>query len=134
MKKHRNPQAMGMLTNELRGASLFFHQKPAGQEGDKTTEPQVGKSTSSQGNEPTSTHVGRTTSREAEEPTKSEVYKTPRLQVEKYTTHLRRDSIKRIKQQAVEEERKDYEVMQEAVDEYFARRGQVQEASPINLT
>jgi len=54
--------------------------------------------------------------------------------VEKYTTHLRRDSIKRIKQQTVEEERKDYEVMQEAVDEYFARRGQVQEASPINLT
>ena len=134
MKKHRNPQAIGMLTNELRGASLLFRQKPTGQEGDKTTEPQVGKSTSSKGSGPTSTQVGKSTSREAEEPTKREVYKTPRLQVEKYTTHLRRDSIKRIKQQAVEEERKDYEVMQEAVDEYFARRGQVKEASSTNLT
>ncbi len=41
--------------------------------------------------------------------------------VEKYTTHLRAETIKAIKRLAVETDRKDYEVVQQALDEYLRK-------------
>jgi hypothetical protein len=43
--------------------------------------------------------------------------------VKKHGTYLTPDSIKRLKLIAVEENRKDYEVLQEAVDQYLKSRG-----------
>jgi hypothetical protein len=43
--------------------------------------------------------------------------------VEKYTTHLRPDTIKRVKLWAVQHERKDYEVVQDALDQFFIDMG-----------
>lgn len=40
-------------------------------------------------------------------------------QVEKYTTHLRPETIKAIKRYALELDSKDYEVVQRALDEYL---------------
>ena len=39
----------------------------------------------------------------------------------RYTTYLRPETIKAIKRLAVDEERNDYEVVQEALDEYLQR-------------
>jgi len=49
--------------------------------------------------------------------------KTTSPQVVKYTTHLRLDCIKAVKRYAVENDLKDYEVVQQALDEYFTSRG-----------
>lgn len=45
---------------------------------------------------------------------------TPTLK--KYSSYLRDDSIKALKLAALEEDRKDYELLQEAVDRYLAGR------------
>jgi hypothetical protein len=42
--------------------------------------------------------------------------------VVKYTTHLRPATIKALKRVAFESERKDYEIVQEALDAYLKRR------------
>jgi hypothetical protein len=46
---------------------------------------------------------------------------TPTLK--KYSSYLRDDSIKALKLAALEEDRKDYELLQEAVDRYLENRG-----------
>jgi len=43
------------------------------------------------------------------------------LLVVKYTTHLRPSTIKALKRVAFESERKDYEIVQEALDAYLKR-------------
>ena len=62
---------------------------------DKPTSPQVVKTTNQQNNNPTKPQVG------------------------KYTTHLKRETIKRIKILAAENDIADYEVVQTALDRYF---------------
>jgi hypothetical protein len=42
--------------------------------------------------------------------------------LKKYSSYLRDDSIKALKLAALEEDRKDYELLQEAVDRYLASR------------
>jgi HNH endonuclease len=42
-----------------------------------------------------------------------------RTEAEKYTTHLRLDTIKAIKRWALDHEMKDYEVAQDAFDQFF---------------
>ncbi len=46
-----------------------------------------------------------------------DMYTNP--QVEKYTTHLRPETIKAIKRAALDSDRKDYEVVQAALDKYL---------------
>ncbi len=52
-------------------------------------------------------------------PASPQVDKTTKSQVEKYTTHLRPATIKAVKRYALEEDKKDYEVVQEALDLFF---------------
>jgi len=49
--------------------------------------------------------------------------KTTGTQVVKYTTHLKKETIKAIKRYAVEAELKDYEIVQEAIDRYLKGKG-----------
>ena len=44
------------------------------------------------------------------------------LKLDKYSTQLRGDTVKQIKRYALDTDRKDYEVVQEALDEYFAKK------------
>ena len=52
-----------------------------------------------------------------------QVDKTTGTQVVKYTTHLKKETIKAIKRYAVEAELKDYEIVQEAIDRYLKGKG-----------
>lgn len=74
-----------------------------------------------------SPQVDKTTSAEEDKSTKPQVHKTTRgavrkpakPQVVKYTTHLKPETIKAVKQYAVAHEVKDYEVVQQALDTYL---------------
>ena len=52
-----------------------------------------------------------------------QVDKATGTQVVKYTTHLKKETIKAIKRYAVEAELKDYEIVQEAIDRYLKGKG-----------
>ena len=54
-----------------------------------------------------------------DKPTNRQTDKSTNPQVVKYTTHLRSDSIKAIKRYAFDHEVDDYEVVQQAVDEFL---------------
>jgi hypothetical protein len=56
--------------------------------------------------------------------TSIQVDKTTKPQIEKYTTHLRPDTIKAIKRWALDHEMKDYEVAQDAFDTFFQAHAQ----------
>jgi hypothetical protein len=83
------------------------------------TSPQVVKTTSGQVDKDTSPQVELPTSREVVKPTSKQVGNTTRPLMDKYTTHLRPETIKAVKRVAFESDRKDYEVMQEALDKYL---------------
>jgi len=51
--------------------------------------------------------------------TKPQVHKEAKPQVVKYTTHLKAETIKDIKRYSLENDLKDYEVLQEAVENYL---------------
>jgi hypothetical protein len=78
---------------------------------DKPTNPQEGKARSIQGDKPAKTQNGKNTNGQTSKDTSPPIVK--------YTTHLRRDTIKAIKRYAVEYEIKDYEVVQKAIDQFF---------------
>ncbi len=88
-------------------------QREAVQPVDLYTPPQVDNLTSTQTEVSASGHVGMPTYQQARRSTKPPV--------EKYTTHLRPETIKAIKRLAFETERKDYEVVQQAIDEYLGK-------------
>jgi hypothetical protein len=71
-------------------------------------------STSTQVDKPTNALVGKGVSGQVDESTQPLVVK--------YTTHLRPATIKALKRVAFESERKDYEIVQEALDAYLKRR------------
>lgn len=71
---------------------------------DKPTNPQDDKGTNGQAATPDNGVI-------ATKPTKP--------QVEKYTTHLRRETIKAVKRAALDRDRKDYEIVQAALDAYL---------------
>jgi hypothetical protein len=60
----------------------------------------------------TSTQTGKTTSGQVDKPTKP--------LVDKYTTHLLPATIKAVKRYAFEHDMKDYEVIQQALDQFLA--------------
>jgi len=64
------------------------------------------------------------TNPQVEETTLPLTDKTIKPLVEKYTTHLRPETIKAIKRLAVEQESKDYEVVQNALDAYFGQKSE----------
>jgi hypothetical protein len=57
-----------------------------------------------------------------QQPESPQVDKTTKPQVEKYTTHLKPATIRAVKHYAFEHERKDYEVMQLALDAYLEQQ------------
>ena len=101
MKKPLNIDA---VTNELHGASVFFT-------GYKKNSPP-----------PDSREIDKAhTSSEVNKPTSPQNRKTTKPQVEKYTTHLKHETIKRIKIFAAENDIADYEVVQSPLDRYSER-------------
>ena len=70
---------------------------------------------------PTSTQVDKTTNALVGKGASSRVDETTQPLVVKYTTHLRPATIKALKRVAFESERKDYEIVQEALDAYLKR-------------
>ena len=86
---------------------------------DKTTNLQEGKSTSPQEDEARSIQGDKPAKIQSGKNTNGQTSKNTRPQIVKYTTHLRPDTIKMIKRYAVEYEIKDYEVVQEALDQFF---------------
>lgn len=74
---------------------------------------QTAKPTSVQVHKPTNGFVGKTTSGVLPHP----INEKP----QKYTTHLHPDMVKRIKMFAVQQDIKDYEVVEKALTEYFER-------------
>ena len=86
---------------------------------DMYTKPQVEKSDNLQVDMPTSGEVDKHTSIPSSQPTSGQTNKTSKPLVEKYTTHLRPETIKAVKRVALESDRKDYEVVQAALDQYL---------------
>ncbi len=66
--------------------------------------------------------VGKSTSIQVEKRTRGPVGEPAQPLVVKYTTHLRPATIKALKRVAFESERKDYEIVQEALDAYLKRQ------------
>lgn len=79
------------------------------------TNPQVDKTTSIQ--------VDKETTPQTDKPVSGEMAKQSSGQVVKYTTHLKPETIKAVKQIALDTDRKDYEVLQEAVEDYLKKKG-----------
>lgn len=67
----------------------------------------------------TKPQVDKTTSGEVDKDTKPQTVKPAKPRVVKYTTHLREVTIKELKRYALDNDRKDYEIMQEAVEMYL---------------
>jgi len=79
----------------------------------KTTRRQIGKSPDRQTHNPASSYVDKPTSPQVDTKTKP--------LVRKYTTHLRPETVKAVRRIAFESERKDYQIVQEALDQYLER-------------
>lgn len=67
----------------------------------------------------TKPQVDKTTSGKVDKDTKPQTVKTAKPKVVKYTTHLKPAVVKELKRYALENDLKDYEVMQEAVELYL---------------
>jgi hypothetical protein len=91
------------------------------------TSPQVDKPTQEQDNK--SIQVNKTTKPQTVKPVSKQVVKTVKPQADKqvkplvvkYTTHLKPEVIKAIKLLAVETDKKDYELVGEAVESYLLK-------------
>jgi hypothetical protein len=67
----------------------------------------------------TKPQVDKTTSGQVDKQVKPQAVKTTKPRVVKYTTHLKPETIKELKRYALENDLKDYEVIQEAVEMYL---------------
>jgi hypothetical protein len=79
------------------------------------------KMSKSESNKPTKLQVDNTTNVQVVLSPSRIVAKPVIPLIEKYTTHLRKEIIKAVKRIALENDRKDYEIVQEALDEYLKR-------------
>jgi len=77
----------------------------------KPTKPQVDKTTSTQVVKQANPQVAKTTNKQVD--------KTASGEVVKYTTHLKKETIKAIKLVALETDCKDYEIVQTALEKYL---------------
>jgi hypothetical protein len=96
-----------------KGADLFF--------GAVASTPTVGEASPAQPQADDSSGSTPTDQAQRISPTGRRVEKATSGQVVKYTTHLRPETIKAVKRIAFESERKDYEIVQEAIDAYLRR-------------
>ena len=69
----------------------------------------------------TKPQVDKTTSGKVGKDTKPQKVKNTKPQVVKYTTHLTAKVIKEIKRYAIDNDLKDYEVMQDAIDRFLEK-------------
>lgn len=105
MKKNLDP---GLIVNDLKGASSFF---PSSKPDKITAPPTLDKVPPIEEKKQTDLLANQQTSKEANlQASKS---------VKKFGSYLREDSIKGLKRRALEMNKKDYEVLQEAVDLFF---------------
>lgn len=88
---------------------------------DMYTKPQVDKPKPERDNK--STQVDKTTRTQNTKPPKPQASKEVKPLVVKYTTHLDPKTIKSIKLLAVETDKKDYEIVGEAVEAYLKKKG-----------
>jgi hypothetical protein len=70
-----------------------------------------------------SIQVDKTTSTQVVKDTKPQAVKEAKPQIVKYTTHLKPKTIKAVKMLAVETDRKDYEIVEEALEAYLKKGG-----------
>jgi hypothetical protein len=87
--------------------------KPLGEKAPKPESKQTGKPTSTQVDKPTNGSVSKPTSEVLPQPSNEKP--------QKYTTHLHPDMVKKIKLLAVQQDIKDYEVVETALTEYFEK-------------
>lgn len=107
------------IENELRGASVFFRRNEPAEERtseetpvvDKSTNQQVDKSTSGQDDKSTSQLVNKETNQQVNKPFK------------RFTTYLPEEHIKSMKRLALDSNKKEYELYQDAVDKYLKKKG-----------
>lgn len=88
-------------------------------QGDKPTSGQVVKPASGETDVPLTVPGHPSTTPLVDKRISREVGKSTTPQVEKYTTHLRPDTIKLIKWTALDNDCKDYEIVQRALDAYL---------------
>lgn len=88
----------------------------SGQVDETTSQPEV---KSIQVNKPTKPKAVKEVSREVSKPVSQETSKEVKPLIVKYTTHLKPAVIKAIKLLAVETDRKDYEIVGEAIEKYL---------------
>ena|SRR5689334_23135079 len=109
------------ILSDLRESSIFFRREPAPS---PTPEPQpesenVSKETSFQGNKETNQQGNKETNHIVSKETKKQRNK----ETKRYATYLTVESIKAIKRLAFEIDKKDYELVQDAVDKYLKKMG-----------
>lgn len=115
MKKNLDIKA---VENELRAGSVFFR-KPAVEVPDVPEQsPPVDLSTSPQVDKSTSPQVHKSIRHQIDKETTQHVDTA----LKRFTTYLREESIRSMKRLAFEEDKKDYELFQEAVNDYLKRR------------
>ena len=71
-------------------------------------------------NKEESIQVDKTTSGQVDKDKKLQTVKPAKLRVVKYTTHLKEETIKDLKRYALENDKKDYEVVGEAIENYLS--------------
>jgi hypothetical protein len=100
---------------------------PTSPQVDKPTNPQVDTpppvKDEARGKEENSGHNHITTKLQVVKTTSRKVAKTAKPQVDKYTTHLKTETIKTIKRAALDGDVKDYQIVQMALDSYFESNG-----------
>jgi len=122
----RNPVAMREQRQVIKPVDILEPQtdKTTSIQVDKPLNPQVSNSTSGLAHKPTKPLTERSTSPLVEKPIKPQLDKATSTLVEKYTTHLRPDTIKEIKQKALDQDVNDYDIVQEALDQFFSLKQQ----------
>jgi hypothetical protein len=117
--KARSPEAMrqvvkcvDILEPEINNTRSGQVEKTISTLAEKPTNPQVSKPTNVENHEPTNPQVDKAINKRT--------YKPVTPQVEKYTTQLRPDTIKAIKQCALDQDVHDYDIVQEALDQFFS--------------
>jgi hypothetical protein len=124
MKKKVNTDA---IVSELEG-SVFFRQpgkKLEEEIGNKSANQQNNISTNQQVDTPSNQIVNKSPSQQADLSSNQQMSKSPNQQTSKilkrFGSYLTYESLKELKRIAFETERKDYEVLQEAVNMYLER-------------
>ncbi len=114
--KKRNPVTLREQRQVIQPIDILAPQpnKATNQQVDKTTSVLVGKpiNTSRKAHKPTKPQI--------EKPTTQQNRKTTSTPVVKYTTHLRSETIKAIKQYSLDHDENDYDIVQEAMDYFFS--------------